>query len=124
MKQKCVYGLYVEDDRSQLDLLKLLFLDTPLNLLVCDNVADSLKLLSYIQFTIVILDLNLGQGGSGITILEYIQQNKIDCKLLIISGYFDSYQEDLKKFKGLNIIMVEKPMHIETLKGLVLNLCN
>lgn len=62
--------------------------------------------------SLVILDLQM-PGVNGIAVLKKIRQDHLNVKTMVITGYFDDYQEDLDRLKPESIQL--KPVSLEEL---------
>ncbi len=109
--------LVVEDERSLLQSIQEYFTQEDF---LCEGVttyADAIKKIEYFGYDCIILDINL-PDGSGLRLLQYLRQNKMEEGVIIISAR-DSLDD---KVTGLNYgadDYLTKPFHLSELNARV-----
>ena len=108
--------LFVEDEISQLELVKLLFINSPIDLILASKLADAKKIIDNYDVDLVLLDLKLSKNESGIDVLKYLTEKKKTPKVIIVSGWIDKYEEEILKYKKFKMDFLCKPYSVLELK--------
>ena len=85
--------LIVDDEEAQVELLRNLLSELPLDIRVAQDTASACKLLSANRFHAVLCDLMM-PGGGGKELLRFARINGIQTPITIITGYGDEESAD------------------------------
>lgn len=108
--------LIVDDEVNTLSLLKMA-LGRRYRVDTASDIADSLDLLEQFQYSLLIVDLCLG-NESGITLAKYIHDREIPTEVIIITGY-SSVQSVVEAVELGVTHYLSKPIDISELDSLV-----
>ena len=85
-----------------------------------NGLLSSIYFLSWSEGKLVFLDLNM-PGKNDVQVLAEISKIRPECRVCIISAYFEAFAKDLDKLKtqGIAFEVKEKPLGIEQIKEIV-----
>lgn len=107
--------LLIEDDESSALLIKEFLQEYDFCVDIVNTVTDAVSNISINKYCVVLLDINL-PDFNGFEVLKFLNRNKINLPVLIISAYSDRNTK-LQAFKlGVNDYMV-KPVDPEELEA-------
>lgn len=100
--------LIIEDDiQDQEKLIKCCKL---LNFQHIDSCIGGLTAVEFFEkntYNLVLLDMRLAEGTSGLDVLEYLVKSKIYMPVLIVSGHLDSFKNGLVKYLTEEYLLIE-----------------
>jgi len=79
--------LLVDDDEHFCHAFGLAMERRNIHCLSAHSADDAMTLIEQMHFTHAVIDLNLGDGDSGLTVLRYMAQVQPDCPAVMLTGY-------------------------------------
>ncbi|PMP95837.1 MAG: Fis family transcriptional regulator [Candidatus Aminicenantes bacterium] len=109
--------LIIDDEKSLLDVLALVFKKEGYEVKTVTNGADALEILTTGSVDLVITDIRMPHI-SGMEILRYVKDNKPEVPVIVITAY-GSIQQAVEALKAGALDYIVKPFDVEELKILV-----
>jgi DNA-binding NtrC family response regulator len=109
--------LVIDDEKSILDLLGMVFKKQGYEVTVALSAAKALALIDKQEFDLILTDIKLPQM-SGMEVLKYVQQSKPGLPVVMITA-FGTIKQAVEAFKLGAVDYVVKPFDIEELKMVV-----
>lgn len=109
------YVIYVEDDLTQVSLLKtLLGSHSSLKMLPADNAEDAKNILARKKSMVKCLVLDLGLGGpnpaSGLEFLAWLRENYNDMCVMVLTNHVELVPELKRKYPDIEVHIKCEPM--------------
>lgn len=79
--------LIVDDDAGFLGLLIQAMEQRGFHCMGAENAEQAMTLIEQMQFTHAVVDLNLGDGDSGLVVLRYLLDVQPDCRAVMLTGF-------------------------------------
>ena len=110
--------LIVEDERDIRDISANFFRKRGIDVLVASEGRQGLYLINKEHPDLVLLDINMHPGMSGIEVLKEMKRRNLSAKVVMVSGYLtDDY---IRETKGLGAIdFINKPIILPDLAKVV-----
>ena len=112
--------LIVDDETSIADLFAEVFEMEGYECKCAYSGNKAIGLLKEQQFDLVISDVKMGDGD-GPSLLQYIQENKLNTPLLFITGHSEFTEKELKTKGALRVFY--KPLDLEQFVREIANVC-
>ncbi|MBP7795133.1 MAG: sigma-54-dependent Fis family transcriptional regulator, partial [Candidatus Saccharicenans sp.] len=109
--------LIIDDEKSLLDVLSLMFKKEGYEVKTATSGADALDILTNNAVDLVITDIRMPHL-SGMEILKYVKENQSETPVIVITAY-GSIQQAVEALKAGALDYIVKPFDIEELKILV-----
>lgn len=107
--------LLIEDDDSSAFLIKEFLVECDFEVTIASSVTSGISNIKFEKYSLILLDINL-PDFNGFEVLKFLNKNKINIPVIVISAYSDKNSK-LQAFKlGANDYMV-KPIDPEELEA-------
>ncbi|RYG93896.1 MAG: response regulator [Alphaproteobacteria bacterium] len=107
--------LLVEDEKGLRDIVAEALLDMGHEATMAENGVEAIHHLAKNQYDVVISDISMPEGVSGIDLAEYIQAANIPSKVILVSGHARSQLPGLPE----NVSFLPKPYRLQQLLSLL-----
>ncbi len=109
--------LYVEDDESVRELMKLML--SSYDAKFAEEGNEALQYLDANSFDLIITDINMPNGMGGIELIKKCNERKIQTPIVVVSGYLNN-EETVKSLNTFtNITYLEKPVEFKELLAII-----
>ena len=109
--------LVVDDDRTVTEALNLILSDAGFNVLIAQNVAESIMILSNTHFDLVITDLCM-PDGTGIDVITHVKSETPETEVILMTAH-GSVDITIEAIKRGAYYYLEKPYTLDRLYTLV-----
>ncbi len=108
----------VEDDKNHLDYMRLLLKKLDMNVIACQSAEEATTFINHFNIDIAILDIHLGSGNDGVTLMKQLRSNTLMQNKPIISITAYAYNRDKLIAEGFNDF-IQKPFDYYNLAGVI-----
>jgi two-component system cell cycle response regulator DivK len=108
----------VEDDKYHLDYLRYLLKKMDMNVIACQSAEEATTFINHFSIDIAILDINLGSGNNGITLMKQLRSNRLMQNKPIISITAYAHYRNKLITEGFNDF-IQKPYDYYNLAGII-----
>ena len=108
----------VEDDKNHLDYLRYLLKKLDMNVIACQSAEEATAFINHFNIDIAILDINLGSGIDGVTLMKQLRSNRLMQNKPIISITAYAHYRDRLISEGFNDF-IQKPYDYYNLAGVI-----
>lgn len=79
----------MEDDVQQLAIRKLLLEAAGYDVAAAEGAAEARRLLEELRPDLLLMDLRLPKLKDGLSLIHCVEQQKLPCKIIVLSGWFE-----------------------------------
>jgi DNA-binding NtrC family response regulator len=110
--------LFLDDDKNLCHLMVELFEESKdVEVSTVNNYSELISFADNIQkFDVIFLDVNLGEGPSGLDAFEWLKKMNFEKRIIFLSGHAQSYPQIRNAIAMPNVYFLAKPAQIKQIE--------